>query len=142
MVNDAHWFDRASAHIPGFVADPLWPDLVRSWPQRTGASATTDRPGAGFVTVEHFREQGRSSWEIGCASRALPAPAGAPQPIDLVLDRLAIMFTEGNAAATATCNEPRRYSPAFQSSRSYLGRGGQIVSTAISDSEGFHAMSA
>jgi hypothetical protein len=29
-----------------------------------------------------------------CALRALPAPPGAPRPIDLVVDRLALLLTE------------------------------------------------
>jgi DNA-binding CsgD family transcriptional regulator len=40
--------------------------------------------------------------EICRAVRALPPPAGDPRPVDLLLDGLALLVTEGSAAATAT----------------------------------------
>jgi DNA-binding CsgD family transcriptional regulator len=40
--------------------------------------------------------------EICRAARALPPPVGAPRPIDLLLDGLALLETEGRAAAAAT----------------------------------------
>ena len=38
--------------------------------------------------------------EISRAVRALPAPGGNPRPLDLLLDGLALLITEGHAAAT------------------------------------------
>jgi DNA-binding CsgD family transcriptional regulator len=40
--------------------------------------------------------------EICRAVRALPPPSGAPRPLDLLLDGLALLITEGHAAATPT----------------------------------------
>jgi DNA-binding CsgD family transcriptional regulator len=40
--------------------------------------------------------------EICRAVRALPPPPGAPRPLDLLLDGLALLTTEGHAAATPT----------------------------------------
>ena len=40
--------------------------------------------------------------EICRAVRALPAPAGTPRPLDLLLDGLALLTTDGNAAAVPT----------------------------------------
>jgi DNA-binding CsgD family transcriptional regulator len=40
--------------------------------------------------------------EICRAVRALPAPAGPPRPLDLLLDGLALLITDGPAAATPT----------------------------------------
>jgi DNA-binding CsgD family transcriptional regulator len=40
--------------------------------------------------------------EIGRAIRALPPPPGAPRPIHLLLDGLALLTTDGRAAATPT----------------------------------------
>jgi hypothetical protein len=39
--------------------------------------------------------------EICSAARSLPPPSGNPRPVDLLLDGLARLFTEGHAAATA-----------------------------------------
>jgi hypothetical protein len=40
--------------------------------------------------------------EICRAVRALPPPPGTPRPLDLLLDGLALLTTEGHAAATPT----------------------------------------
>ena len=40
--------------------------------------------------------------EICRAARALPPPPGTPRPLDLLLDGLALLTTEGHAAATPT----------------------------------------
>jgi len=40
--------------------------------------------------------------EICSAARSVPPPPGNPRPVDLLLDGLAQLFTEGHAAATAT----------------------------------------
>jgi DNA-binding CsgD family transcriptional regulator len=49
-----------------------------------------------------FAGQGDFVFEISRAVRALPPPAGAPRPLDLLLDGLALLTTEGRAAAAAT----------------------------------------
>jgi len=41
-------------------------------------------------------------FEISRAVRALPAPGGNPRPLDLLLDGVALLITEGHAAATPT----------------------------------------
>jgi DNA-binding CsgD family transcriptional regulator len=46
--------------------------------------------------------------EICRAVRALPPPPGAPRPLDLLLDGLALLTTEGHAAATATLQRAAR----------------------------------
>ena len=43
-----------------------------------------------------------SCLEICRAVRALPPPAGPPRPLDLLLDGLALLITDGHAAATPT----------------------------------------
>jgi hypothetical protein len=40
--------------------------------------------------------------EVSRAIRALPPPTGAPRPIHLLLDGLAVLSTDGRAAATPT----------------------------------------
>ena len=42
------------------------------------------------------------------AARALPAAAGPPRPIDLLLDGLALLVTEGRAAAASTLRDAAR----------------------------------
>ncbi|MGZ6575035.1 MAG: helix-turn-helix transcriptional regulator, partial [Solirubrobacteraceae bacterium] len=42
------------------------------------------------------------------AARALPAPAHPPRPIDLLLDGLALLVTEGHAAAASTLRDAAR----------------------------------
>jgi DNA-binding CsgD family transcriptional regulator len=46
--------------------------------------------------------------EICRAVRALPPPPGAPRPLDLLLDGLALLTTEGHAAATPTLQRAAR----------------------------------
>ena len=43
--------------------------------------------------------------EVSRAARALPAPAGPPRPADLILDGLALVVTDGPAAAAATLRQ-------------------------------------
>jgi DNA-binding CsgD family transcriptional regulator len=51
------------------------------------------------VTAGQYAE-GSVLLEICRAVRALPAPAGPPRPVDLVLDGLALLITDGRAPAT------------------------------------------
>jgi DNA-binding CsgD family transcriptional regulator len=53
------------------------------------------------VTAGHYAE-GNMPLEICRAVRALPAPAGPPRPLDLLLDGLALLITDGRASATPT----------------------------------------
>ena len=53
------------------------------------------------VTAGHYAE-GNVLLEICRAVRALPAPAGPPRPLDLLLDGLALLITDGRACATPT----------------------------------------
>jgi DNA-binding CsgD family transcriptional regulator len=56
--------------------------------------------GAALVAAQVAREG--VLLEICRAVRALPPPPGAPRPLDLLLDGLALLTTEGHAAATPT----------------------------------------
>ena len=56
---------------------------------------------AAILVSFRFGEEGTLT-EICSAVRALPPPLGAPRPVDLVLDGLALLFTDGHAAAAAT----------------------------------------
>ena len=51
------------------------------------------------ITAGQYAE-GNVLLEICRAVRALPAPAGPPRPLDLLLDGLALLITEGRAPAT------------------------------------------
>jgi hypothetical protein len=53
------------------------------------------------VNAGHYAE-GNVLLEICRAVRALPAPAGPPRPLDLLLDGLALLITDGRASATPT----------------------------------------
>src|SRR5262249_62345896 len=54
--------------------------------------------GAGVI-AGHYAE-GNVLLEICRAVRALPAPAGPPRPLDLLLDGLALLITDGRASPT------------------------------------------
>jgi DNA-binding CsgD family transcriptional regulator len=57
--------------------------------------------GAGITAAEQSGE-GDVLLEICHAARALPPPPGAPRPLDLMLDGLALLIIDGHAAAAAT----------------------------------------
>ncbi|HEY6790927.1 MAG TPA: AAA family ATPase [Trebonia sp.] len=57
--------------------------------------------GAALVAVEQFGD-GDILLEICRAVRAVPPPLGAPRPVDLMLEGLTLLVTEGPAAAAAT----------------------------------------
>jgi hypothetical protein len=46
--------------------------------------------------------------EVSRAARALPPPAQPPRPVDLLLDGLALLITDGPAAAAATLRQATR----------------------------------
>ena len=52
-----------------------------------------------------YAEEGKVLLEICRAVRALPAPPGPPRPLDLLLDGLALLATDGRAAATPTLQQ-------------------------------------
>jgi DNA-binding CsgD family transcriptional regulator len=72
-------------------------DLARdTYLDALGAAALAGPAGAG------------ARLEVCRAARALPPPARAPRPIDLLLDGLALLVTEGRAAAAATLRAAAR----------------------------------
>jgi len=98
--------------------------------------------GAG-VLAGHLAGGGDVLQEICHAIRALPPRAGAPHPLDLLLDGLALLITDGHAAAT----------PALQRAATALadmpvedvlrwGWMAQSASATVWDDEGWHAICA
>jgi DNA-binding CsgD family transcriptional regulator len=81
--------------------------------------------------------------EVSQAARALPAPADPPRPVDLLLDGLTLLVTDGPAAAAAAL---RQAASAFASSDAALTEGlrwGWIAYGAAStlrDEESWHAI--
>jgi DNA-binding CsgD family transcriptional regulator/tetratricopeptide (TPR) repeat protein len=56
----------------------------------------------GAAAVAGDLEAGRIVVEISRAVRSLPSPPGPPRPLDMLLDGLALLTTDGHAAATPT----------------------------------------
>jgi hypothetical protein len=63
-----------------------------------------------------------AAWELGgggvlleicSAARSLPPPPGNPRPVDLLIDGLAQLFTEGHAASTAALQRAARALPSI-----------------------------
>jgi pimeloyl-ACP methyl ester carboxylesterase len=74
--------------VAGAVRPGVRPrDLPGAW----GAAVTAGHLAGGDVLLEICR-----------TIRVLPPPPGAPGPLDLLLDGLALLITEGHAAATST----------------------------------------
>jgi len=59
----------------------------------------------GAAVIAGDLEGGRILGEISRAVRFLPPPPGPPRPLDLLLDGLALLITEGRAAATPTLQQ-------------------------------------
>jgi DNA-binding CsgD family transcriptional regulator len=81
--------------------------------------------------------------EICRAARALPPPTGAPSPVDLLLDGLALLTTEGHAAAISSLQEAAKAladSPVEDVLR--LGWAARAASALVWDFEGMLAISA
>jgi DNA-binding CsgD family transcriptional regulator len=91
------------------------------------------------VNAGHYAE-GNVLLEICRAVRALPAPAGPPRPLDLLLDGLALLITDGHASATPTL---RRAAKALSSIPAEdVRRWGWVAmaaTLALWDEEGFRA---
>jgi DNA-binding CsgD family transcriptional regulator len=98
--------------------------------------------GAAIVTAEQSGD-GDVLLEICRTVQALPPPPGAPRPLDLMLDGLALLIADGHAAAAAT----------FQRATKVLGsipveevlRWGWVAtgaSAAVWDDEALHSISA
>jgi hypothetical protein len=84
--------------------------------------------------------------EVSCAARALttrPSEKGPPRPVDLVLDGLTLMVTDGPAAAAPTL---RRVVSAFSGGRTSVedelrwGWLAQAAASALWDDDAWHAM--
>jgi DNA-binding CsgD family transcriptional regulator len=81
--------------------------------------------------------------EICRAARALPPPTGAPSPVDLLLDGLALLTTEGHAAAISSLQGAAKAladSPVEDVLR--LGWAARAASALVWDFEGMLAISA
>jgi DNA-binding CsgD family transcriptional regulator/tetratricopeptide (TPR) repeat protein len=113
--------------------EPGDPDLARE----TYLSAW----GTAFVAAEQFREGGILQ-EICRAVQALPPPPGAPRPVDLMLEGLARLITEGPAAAAATLRRAAEILTSLPAED--VVRWGWVAtgaSSAVWDHEGFLAIS-
>ena len=81
--------------------------------------------------------------EVSRAARALPAPADPPRPADLILDGLALLVTDGPAAAAPTL---RHVVNAFAGPGISEGEGlrwgwfAQAAASALWDEDAWHAM--
>jgi DNA-binding CsgD family transcriptional regulator len=78
---------KAARRLESFDLDLARETYLTAW----GAAGLAEDVAARDVLVQICR-----------AVRALPPPAGAPRPLDLMLDGFALLITEGNAAATPT----------------------------------------
>ncbi|MCW2936799.1 MAG: ATPase [Actinomycetia bacterium] len=97
--------------------------------------------GAVLVAVEQFGEGG-ILLEICRAVRAVPPPPGAPRPVDLMLEALTLLITEGHAAAAATLHRAAEVLTSLPVED--VVRWGWIAtgaSAAVWDHEGFLAIS-
>ena len=98
--------------------------------------------GAAFVATGYL-EGGSVFLEIRRAVQALPRRPGAPHPVDLLLDGLAQLSTDGHAAATPTLQRAAN-ALADVSVEDVLGWGwmATAASNAVWDNDGAHAISA
>ena len=97
--------------------------------------------GAAFVATGHL-EGGSVFLEIRRAVQALPRRPGAPQPVDLLLDGLVQLSTDGHAAATPTLQRAAK-ALADISVEDVLRWGwmAPAASNAVWDNDGAHAIS-
>jgi hypothetical protein len=104
LVEDQQWLDQASAQALGFVARRLAAEPV------------------GLIFAA--RVLGDDVVEVSRAARALPPPAHPPGPADLLLDGLALLVTDGPAAAAATLRQAARALPATSPQNRFSGGAG------------------
>jgi DNA-binding CsgD family transcriptional regulator len=94
------------------------------------------------VTVGTHAERGVLP-EISRAIRAFPGPRGDPRPLDLLLDGLALLVTEGHAAATPTLQRAAKALADIPvEDVLQWGWAATSASIAVWDDEGFIAISA
>ena len=92
------------------------------------------------VTAEHLAGAD-VHLEICSAVRALPPPPGPPRPLDLLLDGLALLGTDGRAAAIPTLQRAARAHTGIRA-EDVLRWGLVSANAAVWDYEGMHAVSA
>ena len=81
--------------------------------------------------------------EVSCAARAVPVAAGPPHPADLVLAGLAMVVTDGMAAAASTLRRAlRAFNDADMTKAEELRWGwfAQAAASALWDDDAWHAM--
>jgi DNA-binding CsgD family transcriptional regulator len=135
----------AFASGPASSAPPLLLNAARRLEQfDLGLARETYLAAWGAASVAAGQSAGRGVLvEICCAVRALPPRPGAPLPLDLLLDGLALLTTDGHAAAT----------PMLQRAASALadipvedvlrwGWMATAASNAVWDNDGAHAIAA
>jgi len=97
----------------------------------------------GAAAVAGDPEAGRIAVEISRAVRSLPPPPGPPRPLDLLLDGLALLTTDGHAAATPALQQAAE--SLLEISREDALRWGWMAtaaSNAVWDNEGMLAIAA
>ena len=97
----------------------------------------------GAAAVAGDIEAGRIVGEISRSVRSLPSPPGTPHPLDLLLDGLALLTTDGRAAATPTLQQAAE--SLLEISREDALRWGWMAtaaSNAVWDNEGMLAIAA
>jgi DNA-binding CsgD family transcriptional regulator len=114
--------------------EPFDPDLAReTYLAAWGAAIlTVGGPADGEVLLEICR-----------SVRALPSPPDGPRPLDLTLEGLALLITDGHAAAASTLQRAAKVLTSIPVEE--VLRWGWVAtrtSSAVWDYEGFHAISA
>jgi hypothetical protein len=74
--------------------------------------------------------------EICRAAQALPRAPGAPRPLDVLLDGLALLITDGRAAATPTLQQPASRSPVSPATACRIRRSARSCSCPRAPSSG------
>ena len=95
------------------------------------------------ITAAEQSGEGDVLLEICRTARSLPPPPGAPRPLDLMLDGLALLITDGHAAAAATLQRAAKVFSSIPVEE--VLRWGWVAtgaSGAVWDEEAFHAISA
>jgi DNA-binding CsgD family transcriptional regulator len=120
---------KAARRLEPFDLDLARETYMSAW---GAAILATDRSGGGDVLLEICR-----------AVRALPAPSGAPRPLDLALEGLALLFTEGHVAAATTLRRAAKVLAGIPVDEVLRwGWMATSASSAVWDYEDFHAICA